>query len=115
MQKERRKALLPAPAAGRILTRLPPCTQAKEESHITDILVPIMSVVYVLTVLVMVAMNLERLPWFFYAVMTEAFHPEPIFGGALGIAPSQGIKRGLMSNVQAAPTRFTGRGGLFNP
>lgn len=65
---------------------------------ITDVLVPIMAVVYVAVVLVMTAMNLELLPWFFYVVVTEAFRPEPIFGGAMGIALSQGIKRGLMSN-----------------
>lgn len=57
-----------------------------------------MAVVYVVAVLVMVAMKLELLPWFFYVVVTEAFRPEPVFGGALGIALSQGIKRGLMSN-----------------
>ena len=67
-------------------------------SRITDILVPVMAVVYVLAVLIMIAMNLELLPWFFYVVVTEAFRPDPIFGGALGIALSQGIKRGLMSN-----------------
>lgn len=65
---------------------------------ITDVLVPIMAVVYVAAVLVMTAMNLELLPWFFYVVVTEAFRPETIFGGAMGIALSQGIKRGLMSN-----------------
>ena len=67
-------------------------------TRITDVLVPVMAVVYVSAVLVMVIMNLDLLPWFFYAVVTEAFHPEPVFGGALGIALSQGIKRGLMSN-----------------
>ena len=67
-------------------------------TQITDVLVPIMAVIYVAAVVIMVALNLDRLPWFFYAVVTEAFHPEPIFGGALGIALSQGIKRGLMSN-----------------
>ena len=67
-------------------------------THITDILVPVMAVVYVSAVLVMVAVNIDLLPWFFYVVVTEAFHPEPVFGGALGIALSQGIKRGLMSN-----------------
>ena len=70
----------------------------KRITRLTDVLVPIMAVVYVLTVLVMALMNLSRLPWFFYAVATEAFRPEPVFGGALGIALSQGIKRGLMSN-----------------
>ena len=67
-------------------------------TRITDVLVPVMAVIYVVAVLAMVLLNLDRLPWFFYAVVTEAFRPEPIFGGALGIALSQGIKRGLMSN-----------------
>ena len=67
-------------------------------TSITDVLVPVMAVIYVSAVLIMVAMNIELLPWFFYAVVTEAFRPEPVFGGALGIALSQGIKRGLMSN-----------------
>lgn len=67
-------------------------------TSITDVLVPIMAVIYVAAVLFMIVKNLELLPWFFYVVVTEAFQPEPIFGGALGIALSQGIKRGLMSN-----------------
>jgi len=70
----------------------------KRITRITDVLVPIMAVIYVSAVLVMVAMNINLLPWFFYAVVTEAFRPEPIFGGAFGLALSQGIKRGLMSN-----------------
>ncbi|MBQ7568350.1 amino acid carrier protein [bacterium] len=70
----------------------------KRITRLTDVLVPIMAVIYALAVLAMVVMNIGRLPWFFYAVVTEAFKPEPVFGGALGIALSQGIKRGLMSN-----------------
>lgn len=70
----------------------------KRMARMTDVLVPFMAVVYVLAVLAMVLMNLGRLPWFFYAVVTEAFKPEPVFGGAFGLALSQGIKRGLMSN-----------------
>ncbi len=65
---------------------------------ITDILVPIMAVVYVVTVLVLIVLNLSRIPWFFYAVFTQAFKPEAVFGGAFGTALTQGIKRGLMSN-----------------
>ncbi|MBR1647801.1 MAG: amino acid carrier protein [Selenomonadaceae bacterium] len=70
----------------------------KRVIKITNVLVPIMAVIYVGIVLVIILMNLDRLPWFFYAVVTEAFQPESIFGGTLGIALSQGIKRGLMSN-----------------
>ena len=70
----------------------------KKVTGLTDILVPIMSVVYVLTVLVLIVLNIGRIPFFFYAVFSEAFKPEAVFGGAFGVALSQGIKRGLMSN-----------------
>ena len=58
----------------------------KRITRITDVLVPIMAVIYVVTVITMVVMNLDLIPWFFYVVIVEAFKPEPIFGGALGIA-----------------------------
>ncbi len=70
----------------------------RKVTKVTDILVPIMAVVYVLTVLVLIVVNVTRIPWFFYAVFTEAFRPEAVFGGAFGVALIQGVKRGLMSN-----------------
>ncbi|MCI5901549.1 MAG: amino acid carrier protein [Blautia sp.] len=70
----------------------------KKVTKVTDLLVPVMAVVYVLTVCVLVLVNFTRIPWFFYAVFTEAFKPEAVFGGAFGIALVQGVKRGLMSN-----------------
>ncbi len=70
----------------------------KKIVKVTDLLVPVMAVVYVLTVLVLIVINLNRIPWFFYTVVTEAFKPEAVFGGAFGVALSQGVKRGLMSN-----------------
>jgi AGCS family alanine or glycine:cation symporter len=70
----------------------------KKVTKLTDILVPIMAVIYVLTVLVLIVVNFTKIPWFFYAVFTEAFKPEAVFGGAFGTALAQGVKRGLMSN-----------------
>jgi AGCS family alanine or glycine:cation symporter len=70
----------------------------KKVTKLTDVLVPIMAVIYVLTVLVLIVVNFTRIPWFFYAVFTEAFKPEAVFGGAFGTALAQGVKRGLMSN-----------------
>lgn len=64
----------------------------------TDVSVPIMAVVYIGTVLTLIAINFDRIPWFFYVVFTEAFQPNAIFGGAFGVALQQGIRRGLMSN-----------------
>lgn len=70
----------------------------KKVAKVTDILVPIMAVVYVATVVVLVVANITRIPWFFAAVFSQAFRPEAVFGGAFGVALAQGIKRGLMSN-----------------
>ena len=70
----------------------------KKVTKVTDFAVPVMAVIYVLTVLVLIILNFDRIPWFFYTVVTEAFQPNAIFGGAFGIALAQGIKRGLMSN-----------------
>ena len=70
----------------------------KKISKVTDVLVPIMAIIYVVTVLVLIFINFTRIPWFFYAIFTEAFKPEAVFGGAFGVALMQGVKRGLMSN-----------------
>lgn len=67
-------------------------------SQWADILVPIMACIYVGTVLLLVLSNAESIPFFFRAVFEGAFKPEAVFGGFLGTALLQGVKRGLMSN-----------------
>ena len=70
----------------------------KKVSKWTDKMVPVMAVVYVVTVIVLVIINITRIPFFFSAVFSGAFSPEAVFGGALGTVLAQGVKRGLMSN-----------------
>ena len=70
----------------------------KKVSKWTDKMVPVMAVVYVVTVVVLVVINFTRIPFFFSAVFSGAFAPEAIFGGAFGTVLAQGVKRGLMSN-----------------
>ena len=70
----------------------------KKVSKWTDKMVPVMAVVYVITVIVLVIINFTRIPFFFSAVFSGAFAPEAIFGGAFGTVLAQGVKRGLMSN-----------------
>lgn len=67
-------------------------------TKVTDRLVPIMAIVYIGITIIVIAFNLDKVPYFFTSVFKGAFTPEAIFGGAFGIALSQGIKRGLMSN-----------------
>lgn len=70
----------------------------KKVTKVTDKIVPVMAVVYVSTVVVLIIVNFTRIPWFFGSVISQAFKPEAVFGGAFGVALVQGVKRGLMSN-----------------
>lgn len=67
-------------------------------SRWADILVPVMAVIYAVTALLLILFNLDSVPYFFKAVFAGAFKPEAVFGGFLGTALLQGVKRGLMSN-----------------
>lgn len=70
----------------------------KQVTKITDKMVPFMAVVYIITVVVLIILNINRIPYFFTSVFTGAFKPEAVFGGAFGTVLAQGVKRGLMSN-----------------
>lgn len=70
----------------------------RKVTRLTNVIVPFMAVIYILTVLVLIVLNFDRIPWFFQAVFTGAFKPDAVFGGAVGIALAQGVRRGLMSN-----------------
>lgn len=64
----------------------------------SDKIVPVMAVGYVVLVLFLMILNLDKVPAFFASVFTEAFRPKAIFGGTFGVAMAQGLKRGLLSN-----------------
>ena len=70
----------------------------KKVSKWTDRMVPVMAVLYIVTVLSLILLNLGAVPYFFKAVFTGAFKPDAIFGGLFGTVLAQGVKRGLMSN-----------------
>ena len=64
----------------------------------TDKMVPVMAVLYIVTVLVLIVLNIGSVPYFFAAVFGGAFKPEAVFGGLFGNVLAHGVKRGLMSN-----------------
>ncbi|WP_423364408.1 alanine/glycine:cation symporter family protein [Mycoplasma sp. P36-A1] len=70
----------------------------KRVAKITDVMVPIMAIVYFLIAFILIIINYDKIPLFFTSVIGGAFSPQAMFGGAFGIAMQQGIKRGLMSN-----------------
>ena len=70
----------------------------KKVTKWTDKMVPVMAVLYIVTVLVLIVLNIGSIPYFFGAVFSGAFRPEAFFGGMFGTVLAQGVKRGLMSN-----------------
>lgn len=70
----------------------------KSVAKVSDAIVPVMAGLYIAIVLVLILLNLGKIPGFIIAVFGGAFKPSAIFGGAFGTAMAQGLKRGLLSN-----------------
>lgn len=81
-----------------VLTAIVAFGGIKKVSKWTDRMVPVMAVVYVITVVVLILINFNEIPYFFKAVFAGAFKPDAFFGGVFGTVLAQGVKRGLMSN-----------------
>lgn len=67
-------------------------------AKVTGVMVPVMGVVYILVALIIVFMNLGKMPSVFGAIFANAFDFRAIFGGFSGSCLMHGIKRGLYSN-----------------
>lgn len=70
----------------------------KKSAIISSTLVPIMALGYFIVALIVIGMNLDKLPVIFSDILQEAFNFQAIFGGFAGSAIVIGIKRGLFSN-----------------
>ncbi len=69
----------------------------KKIAKVTDKVVPIMVLVYVIAVTVVLITNYDRIPFAFYEIMNGAFNPSGIAGGVVGVI-IQGFRRGAFSN-----------------
>lgn len=65
---------------------------------ITTYLVPIMAIIYIILALVVMVLNITEIPSVFMLIFKSAFGLEEAFGGMIGAAIMNGIKRGLFSN-----------------
>lgn len=65
---------------------------------VTEVLVPVMGVMYVLISLIVLALNYANIPAMFAGIFEGAFDFQAIFGGFAGSCIMYGIKRGLYSN-----------------
>jgi AGCS family alanine or glycine:cation symporter len=73
----------------------------KRISSVSQVVVPFMAILYVLTVVVLIICNITKLPAAIAEVVTSAFGAKAMAGGALGavlISMKNGIARGIFSN-----------------
>lgn len=71
----------------------------KRISSVASAIVPFMTVVYMLLVIVVLVLNITRVPAVFSSVFTAAFGLNAVFGATIGTAIQQGVKRGTFSSA----------------
>ena len=67
-------------------------------AKVSSIIVPVMALGYILLAFIIVGLNIAHLPDVIKLIVGSAFGWEQAFGGGIGVALMQGIKRGLFSN-----------------
>jgi AGCS family alanine or glycine:cation symporter len=65
---------------------------------VAEVIVPIMAVGYFGAAILVIGLNVDRVPDVFATIVSSAFGLDPAFGGGIGVAIMQGVKRGLFSN-----------------
>lgn len=73
----------------------------KRIANVSQIVVPFMAILYVLFVTILVITNISQVPAAFKIIVTSAFSPKAITGGAVGsmfVAMQKGVARGIFSN-----------------
>lgn len=80
----------------------------KRISSVASMVVPFMTVIYLIAAVVIIILNITEVPALIKNVVTSAFGANAIFGGSIGIAIQQGVKRGTFSSAsgmgEASPT-----------
>ncbi len=67
-------------------------------SRVTEWVVPIMAVLYVMVAIVVIGLNVSQVPAVLNIIIQSAFGLEQAIGGGIGAAIMMGVRRGLFSN-----------------
>lgn len=107
--------------ASLLITALAVIGGATKIEKITSILIPLTTVIYIISTLIVIFSNFSRISSVIEAVVKGALFSHSIYGGALGFltskAVSEGFARGLLSNEAGAGTSSMAhaRSGVINP
>lgn len=67
-------------------------------AKVCNIMVPLMALGYLVLTVVVIGMNIEKLPDMFGMIFRSAFGMDQVVGGGVGAAIMYGVRRGLFSN-----------------
>lgn len=81
-----------------ILAGLVICGGAQTVAKVAEKMVPIMAGIYLVITVVVMVMNIEKLPSVIGLIISNAFVPQAAVAGGVGASIMNGIKRGLFSN-----------------
>ena len=70
----------------------------KRVGEVTEKLVPVMAIIYIVSSLVLIFIHIGSFPEIIRQIVVGAFNPSAIVGGALGIGVIEAMKRGVFSN-----------------
>lgn len=71
----------------------------KRISQFASYIVPVMTIAYLLITVIVLATNIGEIPGLFVTIFKSAFGTDAVFGGIVGGALLQGIKRGTFSSA----------------
>ncbi|MFY9074387.1 sodium:alanine symporter [Malaciobacter mytili] len=70
----------------------------KRITKLSEVIVPIMALGYLLIAVVVISLNISEIPALFNLIVSEAFSPSSAISGGIGAVILQGAKRGMFSN-----------------
>ncbi len=76
----------------------------KRLGRVSEVVVPFMSVLYMGVAIIIILLNITKMPSVLALIFTEAFSPRAGLGGVVGTAVLNGVKRGIFSNESGQGT-----------
>ena len=76
----------------------------KKIESITEVVIPLTTIIYIIMCLSAIFINFDRLYEVIMRVITSSFLPESLIGGVTAIAIKEGFARGILSNEAGAGT-----------
>lgn len=70
----------------------------KRISSVAEVVVPFMAIFYIVMALIIIGLNIDKVPEMFSLIFSSAFAADATFGGIFGSAISWGVQRGIYSN-----------------